>query len=147
MTPEEARQLLEGTSPAPWEVEVRSYEEDCYAEEAIYFWITDHNGNEVAEWWTLEPYAREIDGNCTLMAAAPGMAEMIAGMTAEYAVQGKAPSSDEWITLSQWSEELPSSELELGITLTYEDTGETYQVDTRIVMRYVTAPQPLGEEQ
>lgn len=73
--------------------------------------------------------------------------ELLAGMTPEYAVQGKAPSSDEWITLSQWSEELPSSELELGITLTYEDTGETYQVDTRIVMRYVTAPQPLGEEQ
>ena len=72
---------------------------------------------------------------------------MIAGMRTEYAVQGKAPNSDEWLTLSQWSEELPSSEFELGITLTYEDTGETYQVDTRIVKRYVTAPQPLGEDQ
>lgn len=73
--------------------------------------------------------------------------ETIAGMRPEYAVQGKVPNSDEWLTLSQWSEALPSSELELGITLTYEDTGETYQVDTRIVKRYVTAPQPLGEDQ
>lgn len=35
-------------------------------------------------------------------------------MTTEYAVQGKAPNSDEWVTLSQWSEELPSHRTEAG---------------------------------
>lgn len=142
MTPEEARQLLEGTSPAPWEVEGGSYEEDCYAEEAIYFWITDHNGNEVAGWWTLEPYAREIDGNCTLMAAVPGMAKMIANMTAEYAVQVRR--SDGW----QWSREEDDFRWQpLTVQIVRADRDHPRE-ETRIVCRYVTAPQPLeGEEQ
>lgn len=73
--------------------------------------------------------------------------ELLARMTTEYAVQGKAPNSDEWVTLSQWSEEMPPQEFELEITLTDEDTGERWQIDTRIVVRYVTAAQPLGDEQ
>lgn len=148
MTPEEARQLLDGTTPAPWKVEILSYEQPPYLGEFVEFWVTAHNNKELVNVYDIpEGHANEIGRNFTLMAAAPDMAAIIAGMRTEYAVQGKAPNSDEWLTLSQWSEELPSSEFELGITLTYEDTGETYQVDTRIVMRYVTAPQPLGEEQ
>ncbi len=143
MTPEQARQLLEGTTPGPWKVDKQSY-----GEVVVDFWVTDRDDNKVAEETCLDIEVHEVGRNFNLIAAAPDMANMIAGMSPEYAVQGKAPSSDEWITLSQWSEELPSSELELGITLTYEDTGETYQVDTRIVMRYVPTPQPLeGEEQ
>lgn len=144
MTPEQARQLLEGTTLGPWEVEMHH---ESRRPDVATFWIAGRTGDQVAEQETLGRHFDVTESDFYLIAAAPRMVAMIAGMTAEYAVQGKAPSSDEWITLSQWSEELPSSELELGITLTYEDTGETYQVDTRIVMRYVTAPQPLGEEQ
>ena len=147
MTPEQASQLLDGTTPGPWGFDTQTYEEPCYPELVVDFQVTTHNGNQVAVQTDFDSDAYESGRNFNLIAAAPDMAAMIAGMTTEYAVQGKAPNSDEWITLSQWSEELPSSELELGITLTYEDTGETYQVDTRIVMRYVTAPQPLGEDQ
>lgn len=121
MTPEQARKLHDNTSPAPGEIDTQTHQEaDC-------------------------PEVTESVFN--LIAAAPDMAAMIANMTAEYAVQGKAPSSDEWITLSQWSEELPPSEFEFEITLTDEDTGETHRIDARIAARYVTAPQPLGEEQ
>lgn len=141
MTPEEARKLLDGITPGPWEVEVRSYEEDCYADDAIYFWVTDHNGNEVAEWRTLEPYAREIDSNCTLMAAAPDMAEMIANMTAEYAVQVRR--SDGW----QWSRDEDDFRWQsLTVQMVRADRDHPHE-ETRLVRRYVTAPQPLGEEQ
>lgn len=128
MTPEQARQLLEGTTPAPWEhSNPDGITEISASGEAI---ATDANPKDAP-----------------LIAAAPDMANMIAGMSPEYAVQGKVPSSDEWLTLSQWSEELPPSEFEFEITLTDEDTGETHRIDARIAARYVTAPQPLGEEQ
>ena len=146
MTPEQARKLLDSITPAPWEVESWNKQE-VGCPEVTDFWITSHNDNQVAAQETIERHFDETESDFNLIAAAPDMASMIAGMRTEYAVQGKAPNSDEWLTLSQWSEELPSSEFELGITLTYEDTGETYQVDTRIVKRYVTAPQPLGEDQ
>ncbi len=139
MTPEQARQLLDGTTPGPWEVEVRSYEEDCYADDAIYFWITDHNGNEVAEWRTLEPYAREIGGNCTLMAAAPDMAAMIAGMRAEYAVQ--VLRSDGW-QYSRDTDDFRWHDLSVQIVRADRDHPDE---ETRLVRRYVTAPQPLGD--
>lgn len=147
MTPEEARQLLDGTTPGPWEAESLTYDEPAYPEPIVELQVTAHNGNQVAARSDFDSDAYEPSLNFGLIAAAPDMAAMIANMTTEYAVQGKAPNSDEWFTLSQWSEVLPSSEFELGITLTYEDTGETYQVDTRVVRRYVTAPQPLGENQ
>lgn len=137
MTPEEARKLLDGITPGPWEVEVRSYEEDCYADDAIYFWVTDHNGNEVAEWRTLEPYAREIGGNCTLMAAAPDMAAMIAGMRTEYRME-VCDQHGKWHH-GGWTDD-PARCFEpsfFGLKITAR----------RLVRRYVTAPQPLGEEQ
>ncbi|WP_049171459.1 hypothetical protein [Corynebacterium sp. 239_CJEI] len=148
MTPEEARQLLEGTTPGPWGFDTQTYEEPCYPELVVDFQVTTHNGNQVAEQTDFDSDAYESGRNFNLMAAAPDMAAMIAGMTAEYAIQGKASNSDEWITLSQWTEELPPPGLETEITLTDEDTGETHRIDARIAVRYVTAPQPLeGEEQ
>ena len=139
MTPEEARQLLEGTTPGPWGFDTQTYEEPCYPELVVDFQVTTHNGNQVAEQADFDSDAYESGRNFNLMAAAPDMAAMIANMTAEYAVQ------------------IPNGEL-VGVSWSSYGSYETARehrdawrrdgYDANIVRRFVTAPQPLeGEDQ
>lgn len=137
MTPEEARKLLDGITPAPWEVGSWNKQEvDC--PEVTEFWITGHNNIEVAVQETIERHRDETESDFSLMAAAPDMAAIIAGMTTEYAVQ------------------IPNGEL-VGVSWSSYGSYETARehrdawrrdgYDANIVCRYVTAPQPLGENQ
>lgn len=136
MTPEEARQLLEGTTPAPWKAEILSYEQPPYLGEFVEFWVTAHNNKELVNVYDIpEWHANEIGRNFTLMAAAPDMAAIIAGMRAEYTVEYQPKPGSQWHRVSEWSEEYPLID------------GEELNPRERIVKRYVTAPQPLGEEQ
>lgn len=61
--------------------------------------------------------------------------ETIATMRTEYAIEYQPTIGPEWYRVSDWSEEYPLID------------GEELNPRERIVMRYVTAPQPLGEEQ
>ena len=142
MTPEQARALLEGISPAPWKAEILSYEEPPYLGEFVEFWVTAHNNKELVNVYDIpEWHANEIGRNFTLMAAAPDMAAMIAGMTAEYAVQVRR--SDGW----QWSRDEDDFRWQsLTVQMVRADRDHPRE-ETRIVCRYVTAPQPLGDEQ
>ena len=142
MTPEQARALLEGISPAPWKAEILSYEEPPYLGEFVEFWVTAHNNKELVNVYDIpEWHANEIGRNFTLMAAAPDMAAMIAGMTAEYAVQVRR--SDGW----QWSRDEDDFRWQsLTVQMVRADRDHPHE-ETRLVRRYVTAPQPLGEEQ
>lgn len=86
VTPGQARQLLDGTTPAPWEVESWNTQEvDC--PEVTEFWITGHNDRQIAEQETVNQNRDETEQNFTLMAAALDMAAMIAGMATEYRVE------------------------------------------------------------
>lgn len=141
MTPEEARQLLDGTTPGPWGFDTQTYEEPCYPELVVDFQVTTHNGNQVAEQTDFDSDAYESGRNFNLMAAAPDMASMIANMTTEYAVQVR--HSGEW----QWSREEDDFRWQpLTVQMVRADRDHPHE-ETRIVCRYVTAPQPLGEEQ
>lgn len=122
MTPEQARKLLEGTTPAPWEhSNPDGITEISASGEAI---ATDANPKDAP-----------------LIAAAPDMAAMIANMTAEYAVQVRR--SDGW----QWSRDEDDFRWQpLTVQIVRADRDHPRE-ETRIVCRYVTAPQPLGEEQ
>lgn len=116
MTPEQARKLLEGTTPGSWEhSNPDGITEISASGEAI---ATDANPKDAP-----------------LIAAAPDMAAMIASMRAEYTIEYQPPSDSQWHRVSDWSEEYPLID------------GEELAPRERIVMRYVTAPQPLGEEQ
>lgn len=134
MTPEEARQLLDGITPAPWEVESWNKQEVGWPE-VTDFWITSHNDKQVAAQETIERHFDETESDFNLMAAAPDMAAMIAGMRTEYTVEYQSPADSQWHRVSEWSEEYPLID------------GEELNPRERIVKRYVTAPQPLGEEQ
>lgn len=61
--------------------------------------------------------------------------ETIANMRTEYTVEYQPVPGPEWYRVSDWSEEYPLID------------GEELNPRERIVKRYVTAPQPLGEEQ
>ena len=56
-------------------------------------------------------------------------------MRTEYTVEYQPVQGPEWYRISEWSEEYPLID------------GEELKPRERIVKRYVTAPQPLGEEQ
>ena len=125
MTPEQARQLLEGTTPGPWEHEGRQ----PYIDSENF--VIRQVGKPGVR---IRGAAYGDTANIDLIAAAPGMAEMIAGMTAEYAVQ------------------LPDGRLVGAGWGTYEvaefDRNEWRRdgYSANIAVRYVTAPQPLGAE-
>ena len=69
--------------------------------------------------------------------------ELLAVMTTEYAIQGSYGEPKEWFRLTEWQEDMPPQGTLRA--LVDEGTGERWQIDTRIIVRYVTAPQPLGD--
>lgn len=81
MTPEEARALLDGATPGPWQVRG-----DGPANRQLHVCDCEERA-EVAESVTWE--------NAPLIAAAPALAELVAGMRYEYAVQVEM-SDGEW---------------------------------------------------
>lgn len=131
MTPEQARQLLEGTTPGPWEHEGRQ----PYIDSENF--VIRQVGKPGVR---IRGAAYGDTANIDLIAAAPGMAEMIAGMTAEYAVQVRR--SDGW----QYSRDEDDFRWQpLTVQIVRADRDHPHE-ETRIVMRYVTAAQPLEGE-
>lgn len=134
MTPEQARKLLDAITPAPWEVKSWNKQEVGFPE-VTDFWITSHNDKQVAAQETIERHFDETESDFNLIAAAPDMAEMIAGMTTEYSVQ----LADGELVGARWG--------------TYDvaefdcEEWRRYGYNANIAVRYVTAPQPLGEDQ
>lgn len=133
MTPEQARKLLEGTTLAPWEVEMHH---ESRRPDVATFWIAGRTGDQVAEQETLGRHFDVTESDFNLIAAAPRMAAMIAGMTAEYAVIHQPSPGSEWHQVTRWSKS--KNPLNKGYELAD---------DERIIVRYVTGPQLLGEEQ
>lgn len=82
VTPDQARELLDGTTPGPWEA--------LFDNEAI---ETDTstvlcNTDGAVEW------GRNIEHDVPLAAASPDLAQTIAGMTEEWGV--RFPDGSEW---------------------------------------------------
>lgn len=132
MTPEQARQLLEGTTPGPWEHEGRQ----PYIDSENF--VIRQVGKPGVR---IRGAAYGDTANIDLIAAAPDMANMIAGMVPEYAVQVRR--SGEW----QWSREEDDFRWQpLTVQMVRADRDHPRE-ETRIVRRYVTYRQPLGDEQ
>lgn len=134
MTPEQASQLLDGITPPPWEFESSTYQE-AGCPEVTEFWATGRYDVQIAEQDVTGDHREATEKDFNLIAAAPGMAAMIAGMRPEYSVR------------------LPDGQLndigwgDYDAALEDKNTWRRYGFDAYIVVRYVTAPQPLGENQ
>ena len=137
MTPEEARRLLDGTTPGPWEVEtvpeMRYYDGETwetpgkivvYADEATLFVAADELvGDEGDE--------HDNEKNVRLAAAAPTLAAMIAGMREEWGVSCGGEKPGAW-----WAsrEEADQCAKRMGICI-------HYPLPIVVVRRYVTTPE------
>lgn len=129
VTPEQARKLLEGTTPTPWEVESWDQQKvDC--PEVTNFWVTGADDRQVAEQETLNRNLDETEQNFALIAAAPAMAGMIADMHIEH--RHEVRIGDVWLQLTPWGGGKP-------------DPCPVVSSPTRIVYRYVTKPHPVEE--
>lgn len=139
VTPEQACELLKGTTPGPWEAGSYTYQlAGC--PEATDFWVSSEssfiaeNGNQVGR-------GSEAGNNFELIAAAPVMAETIAGMQAEYAVQYLAPSGEWKFTYEDYEIRWQSS---LSVQMVRAVRDHTVE-ETRIVRRYVTDVEVMEE--
>lgn len=128
MTPEQARKLLEGTTPGPWEHEGRQ----PYIDSENF--VIRQVGKPGVR---IRGAAYGDTANIDLIAAAPGMAAMIAGMRTEYKMEVR-DQHGKWHH-GGWTDD-PARCFEpsfFGLKITA----------CRLVRRYVISPQPLGEEQ
>ena len=122
MTPDQARALLDGTTPGPWK------------------WRWDTGLISVVD-VEEEPVATDLDvQDSDLIAAAPALAAMIAGMRVEWSRQALISGDPEWHPIrwcrsreeaerTYWTRSLPS-----GATVEY-----------RIVPRYIIEPETTNE--
>ena len=147
MTPDQARALLDGTTPGPWEVEtvpeMRYYDGETwetpgkivvYADEATLFVAADEFvGDEGDE--------HDNEKNVRLAVAAPALASMVAGMRPEYAVQ--VLRSGGW----QYSREEDDFRWQgLAVQMVRADRDHPGE-ETRLVRRYVTEPEAEADRE
>ena len=141
MTPDQARRLLDGTTPGPWEW--------CEGK--------DQNGEFVAlrgpdgvtdalRTWDGDLYASGVHGtnaDKALAAAAPTLAAMIAGMREEWGVHVTGYPTN----IADWAEicDSPADSIEWHADEEAAQDFATEREDdgfnTRIVRRYVTEPE------
>ena len=123
MTPEEARDLLDGTTPGPWHVDPQ-HSGDILSPEN--HWLA--GTYETGEGFTADELAR-AQADAALIAHATTLAAMIAGMRTEYAIEHQHTPGGQWHQVTGWSHEPPLND------------GHTLTPDERIIRRYVTTPE------
>ena len=120
MTPDQARRLLDGTTPGPWEVDHdHAWAPGVWSPDGIVF--GPYYDREDMEQWEAGNAA-----DLRLAAAAPVLAAMIAGMRAEYRTEEWQGSYSGWVPTSPWIAEKPVG-----------SSGP----HTRVVRRYVPEPE------
>lgn len=113
MTPQEARELLDKATPGPW---------DCVGQDDEYPRVARDGYQDITNDAT--------NFNAPLIAAAPALAELVANLHYEYAVELK--HGDGWITSRHHA---PTIETAKEIAARYTRT------ETRIVRRLATDPE------
>ena len=125
MTPEEARALLDGTTPGPWEVEDQS---------------PHMGGRRFIIRQTGVPGIRiqgttyGVNSDPEIAAAAPTLAAMIAGMRTQYGVEVQR-ANGEWLAPYSWHDS-PEQARNCVTALHGRHTA-----NRRIIRRYVTEPE------
>ncbi|MEJ6019855.1 hypothetical protein [Corynebacterium sp. H113] len=115
MTPEEAQKLLNGTEPGGWSLERYDY-----------VLVLESNGETIAV---------EInEDEAPLIAHAPELAATVAGMAPEYAIEVDPYNCGEWERVTDW---YPNPKM--------THPGRALRDKERVIVRYVTKPQPHKE--
>ena len=127
MTPEEARRLLDGTTPGPWEW--ADGKDDSVEYEAL----RGHGGVNALRTEDAELYASWVCGtnaDKALAAAAPTLAAMVAGMRKEWGIVAVYLGRHE---VERWGFDTRDDAVDEALALDLDEF--------RIVPRYVTTPE------
>ena len=127
MTPDKARDLLDGTTPGPWGVDDdHAWEPGVWAPDGIVF--GPYYDRQDMEQWEAGSAA-----DLRLAAAAPTLAALAAGMRAQYRAEQQTDGGT-WLPMCSWYD---------------HDTAQFFAAVvgdgvTRIVRRYVTEPEEIS---
>ena len=138
----DAKQLLDGATPAPWELYGGEIHHIQHTPEQCTSFRCDHRWPVLSENWGENPGVAAADEDLTLMAAAPELAQALAEETYEYAVQAKTGSKWEHMQdgffRDAWFSELRKAE---AGARELRSIGK----ETRIVRRRVSPPEVINE--
>ena len=122
ITPDQAKTFHYDDYPRPWEIREETY--------------YDARG-DYGEAWDVGPATVYDEDIAPLVAAAPDMAEQIATMTYEYAVQYKNDDGQWEYTYEEWNNRWQDSYITQEIRAQRDHPGE----ETRILRRLVGQPE------
>ena len=131
MTPDQARALLDGTTPGPWEWR------EGKDQNGEFVALCGPDGADALRTWDGDLYASGVHGtnaDKALAAAAPTLAAMLAGMREEWGVAVTYPGLAEVVEWG-YSQAGALEEVELAST--------AFGAESRIVRRYVTEPEAV----
>ena len=133
ITPDQARELLDGATPGPWRALHDQWEDEDGTPCEDFYVLGGPDGILHTE--DFDPDTHNPVANTALAAAAPDLAQTIAGMTVEYAVQSNAGAL---------------TQLYYGRDLVWTDTKLTaqqvaHEIGGTVVRRYVTTPEVVEQ--
>lgn len=133
MTPDEARALLDGTTPGPWRLqEIKGHPHLRYIATG-----TGHSGDPTAAVCIpVDMTSREGAANMTAKAAVPSMLATLASMTTEYGVEVQRPNGA-WAPPQSWHD---SPDRAIACVTAIHGWGTA---NRRIIRRYVTEPESV----
>ena len=133
ITPEQARELRDGIRNTPW----RAIKSDFKIDPTGIVRDAEDETIGAAEGGHVDPDFTH--GQADLIAAAPGMAETIAGMEWEWAVQHQ--EGETWHYVHSWRKSLSEAEWDLR-----KNKGWSPDSTFRIVRRLVSSPEVVDGE-
>ena len=138
----DAKQLLDGATPGPWELINGEIHQIQHTPEQCTSIRCDHRWPVLSESWGESAAVVAEDEDLALMAAAPEMAQALAEETWEYAVQAKTGSKWEYMQdgffRDAWFSELRKAK---AGARELRSIGK----ETRIVRRRVSPPEVVSE--
>ena len=144
MTPEEARKLLEGTTPGPWQF--KTYVADLPSGEYEVGRLAQAGDVVLFESWG--DVNDTHPGNLALAAAAPELAETVAGLRTEWAIcrlvyQGGKhlkPLYDYWSSETESWQYFPADATWCDSYLDAEEEAERYGLETYCLATRLVGP-------
>ena len=138
----DAKQLLDGATPGPWELISGEIHQIQHAPEQCTSIRCDHRWPVLSESWGESAAVVAEDEDLALMAAVPELAQALAEETWEYAVQAKTGSKWEYMQdgffRDAWFSELRKAK---AGARELRSIGK----ETRIVRRRVSPPEVINE--
>ena len=141
-----AKQLLDGATPAPWELYGGEIHQIQHAPEQCTSFRCDHRWPVLSESWGESAAVAAADEDLALMAAVPELAQALADETYEYQIQTRSQRMPTWLaitddTLQKWYSEDGYNEIIREGRVFRGGAG----FEMRVLRRRVSPPEVINE--